>query len=131
MQLGDILNHIISNGYITSASVIVLLIYAISKLWHKYDEYLKFNIDNGVNDNKETLNEIKNLVKDTVDAINSINHNLDDFKRQINTLETLSDNIVNDIDVNHDKLLEVMKEVDFIKQNLEALRYAMLLTERK
>lgn len=129
-MLDNILETILKNGYLTSGTALVLVIYTLTKIWKKYEDYLKITVNTGVKDNQKTLNEIKELISNTIISINEINQNIDDFQKQINLLEEKANDAMSDVKSNHESLSSLSREIEVIKQNLETLKYAIVMVNK-
>lgn len=129
-MLDNILETILKNGYLTSGAALVLVIYTLAKMWKKYEDYLKVTVNNGVRDNQRMLNEIKDLITNTISSLAEINQNLDDFQKQINALEEKTNNAMSDVRSNHESLSSLSREIEVIKQNLETLKYAIVMVNK-
>lgn len=129
-MLDNILETILKNGYLTSGTALVLVIYTLAKIWKKYEDYLKITVNIGVKDNQKTLNEIKELISNTIISINEINQNIDDFQKQINLLEEKANDAMSDAKSNHESLSSLSREIEVIKQNLETLKYAIVMVNK-
>lgn len=129
-MLDNILETILKNGYLTSGAALVLVIYTLAKMWKKYEDYLKVTVNNGVRDNQRMLNEIKDLITNTISSLAEINQNLDDFQKQINALEEKTNNAMSDVKSNHESLSSLSREIEVIKQNLETLKYAIVMVNK-
>ena len=99
-------------------------------MWKKYEDYLKVTVNNGVRDNQRMLNEIKDLITNTISSLAEINQNLDDFQKQINALEEKTNNAMSDVKSNHESLSSLSREIEVIKQNLETLKYAIVMVNK-
>lgn len=129
-MLDNILETILKNGYLTSGAALVLVIYTLAKMWKKYEDYLKVTVNNGVRDNQRMLNEIKDLITNTISSLAEINQSLDDFQKQINALEEKTNNAMSDVKSNHESLSSLSREIEVIKQNLETLKYAIVMVNK-
>ena len=129
-MLDNILETILKNGYLTSGTALVLVIYTLAKMWRKYEDYLKITINNDVKDNQRMLNEIKDLIANTISSLAEINQNLDDFQKQINALEEKANDAMSDVKSNHESLSSLSREIEVIKQNLETLKYAIVMVNK-
>ena len=129
-MLDNILETILKNGYLTSGTALVLVIYTLAKIWKKYEDYLKITVNTGVKDNQKTLNEIKELISNTIISINEINQNIDDFQKQINLLEEKTSNTMTNVKSNYESLSSLSTEIEIIKQNLENLKYTIIMVNK-
>ena len=129
-MLDNILETILKNGYLTSGAALVLVIYTLAKMLSKYEDYLKITINNDVKDNQRMLNEIKDLIANTISSLVEINQNLDDFQKQINALEEKANDAMSDVKSNHESLSSLSREIEVIKQNLETLKYAIVMVNK-
>ena len=129
-MLDNILETILKNGYLTSGTTLVLVIYTLAKIWKKYEDYLKITVNTGVKDNQKTLNEIKELISNTIISIDEINQNFDDFQKLINLLEEKTNNTMTDVKSNYESLSSLSTEIEIIKQNLETLKYTIIMVNK-
>ena len=55
MQIDEVIKNILETGHVTTGALAILVIYALYKLWHKYETHLKEAVDKNEEEQKKAF----------------------------------------------------------------------------
>lgn len=131
MQIDEVIKNILETGHVTTGALAILVIYALYKLWHKYETHLKEAVDKNEEEQKKALQEIRSAIIISNKNIESITEMLDENTHRMNALEAKTNGIKSDSKSVTEDIAYVIREIESVKNILDSLRYALLLNKKE
>lgn len=131
MQIDEVIKNILDTGHVTTGALAILVIYALYKLWHKYETHLKEAVDKNEEEQKKALQEIRSAIIISNKNIESITEMLDENTHRMNALEAETNCIKSDSKSVTEDIAYVIREIESVKNILDSLRYTLFLNKKE